>query len=90
MLEFTEVFNQGHVMYYGSNNIATIMKCKNIVFDRAHWFGINQCAFDDTNFMVHLIDNVVDIDVCDYGKYFTLFSKVLVYSNNPSSCQLYV
>ena len=86
MLEFTEVFPKRLYVGYNNNNVQTIMKCKNIVFDHVDWFGGDNRAYDHVDFMFYLIDNIVDINVHDNGIIwcYTFFAKILVYSNIPA------
>ena len=70
-------------MEYNNDNMATIMKCKNIVFDYVEWFGAIIRPYTNVNLVIHLIDNVVDIDARDSEIHYTLFTKILVYGTTP-------
>ena len=81
MLEFTEVFNEEE--HISSCDIELVMKCKNIVFDHVKWFRSDIDMYRNVDLVLHLINNVVDINVKDGGDCYTLFSKILAYSRNP-------
>ena len=74
MLEFTQVFNKGHMLKI--TNICTILKCKNIEFDHVYW---ETKIFGDVELMQHIIDNIVDINVREYynGASYTLLQNII-------------
>ena len=65
MLEFTEVFQ--YDQHITKSDIPTIMKCKNIDFGHVNWFGglFSAKPTTDYNFMEHLANNIIDINVHD-------------------------
>ena len=62
MLEFTQVFSKGQ--FVGYVDAKTIMKCKNIDFGHVDWMG-DVMFYSSTKCMVHIIDNIIDVNVYD-------------------------
>ena len=86
MLEFTEVFPKDCIIINYPNYVETIMKCKNIDFGHTDWIVLSGILYDDVPCMVHIIDNIIDIDTHDNNRYtrYTFFGKVITYSRIPS------
>ena len=85
MLEFTKVFPKGHDMKDCWSHKPTIMKCKNIDFGHVDWIDISPKFYDSTSCMVHIIDNIIDVNICDghHKQAYTFFTKIIRYSNKP-------
>ena len=82
MLEFKEIFPQGHTM--NTRDIPLIMKCKNVDFGHVDWCNnLPNGIYNNKVLMMHLIDNIIDISVMDgaYISNFTLFDKIMCYSH---------
>ena len=84
MLEFKEVFKQHQAM--SRRDIPTIMRCHNIDFSHVNWFAglFGAILNSNTEFMKHLVNNVVDINVYDNNNslHNTFSSGIIRYSNN--------
>ena len=83
MLDFTEVFTKGYNM--DKRDYETIIKCRNINFGYTNWIYLDSSFYDEENYMEHIIDNIIDINVddnADMGQY-SLFVKIIHYSRNP-------
>ena len=61
MLEFTQVFSRGTIVY--KSDITTIMRCKNIDFSHVFWDGR---IFNKSPVVYHIIDNVVDVNIFEH------------------------
>ena len=83
MLEFTEVFTKGYDV--DNEDIGTIMKCKNINFGHVNWTLFAGVFSDNIMCMVHIIDNIIDINVYGDNNIFayTFFVKIIRFSKYP-------
>ena len=81
MLEFTEVFLKRHDM---SNHKEIVMKCKNIDFGYAKWKKLDRDFYDNRSYMVHIIDNIIDVSAYDNNNpgLYTFFEKIIYYSTD--------
>ena len=81
MLEFKEVFSQGHMLE--STDVSLILQCKNIDFGYVGWRIDGM--YNNENLMYHIIDNVIDVDIHENNDttYLTLFCKILHFCKNP-------
>ena len=83
-LEFKETFEKGQSVKF--NDIPTIMQCKNIDFGHVDWaIGsmYSGVLVNNTNFMAHLVDNIVDITVHDNNNpaCYSFMCNVVAHSN---------
>ena len=81
MLEFTDVFRNGHDMTdcYKDEAIRTIMECKNIDYGHVIWMFSKKDFYNNINCMIHMIDNIIDVNTHDYhcANTYTFFVKVM-------------
>ena len=84
-LEFTETFNKGQQIT--EDDIPTIMQCKNIDYDHVNWNirrMYKQVLTENTQFMMHLVHNVIDINSCYVNgcSHYSFICNIIIHSDD--------
>ena len=84
MSEFTKVFTKGANMANHYDYSSIIMLCKNIDFSHVRWIHVHSSFYNDVQCMVHIIDNIIDINAHDNNdnRMYTFFTKIMQYSTS--------
>ena len=82
MLEFTKVFTKGQ--FVDIRDIKTIMRCKNIDYGHVCWWHMCVDFYSNMYCVSHVVDNIIDINVCDSNNRnrYTYFVEILRHTSS--------